>query len=146
MDHRLMAVLLACAPALACSGRPAQNLPPQTAALVKAFVAAWNDQNVDAIDSLVTADMVLEDLAIGKKTSGPLALKAFMKGAFSDIPDYSWVMTRVFAQGSSVATEWVFSGTMTTAALSGDGRPVVGKKFSVRGAGIYELDGGKIKR
>ena len=144
--RQLVALLVACIPTLACGGKAAQTLDPNTAALVKAFVAAWNDQGVDAIDSLVTADVVLDDLAIGEKTSGPRELKAFMKGAFADIPDYRWVMTKVFAQGESVATEWVFSGTMTTPALVGDGRPVTGKKFSVRGAGMYQLDRGKFTR
>jgi steroid delta-isomerase-like uncharacterized protein len=106
--------------------------------------AAWNAHDVERIAAFYTDDCFKEDIAIGKATRGKEEMKSLIVGAFSAIPDMRIELVSLFHRGEWAATEWIMSGSY---AKDYPGFPLAaGKYFSVRGASIMELRGGKIRR
>jgi steroid delta-isomerase-like uncharacterized protein len=106
-------------------------------------VAAWSSHDTEKLVSLVTDDCVYEDVAFGVICHGKEELRAFVNATFAAWPDFKVEPKSFFFSGDWVGSEWVMSGTH-----KGDlpGIPATGRSFSVRGACITELKGGKIKR
>ena len=69
--------------------------------------------------------------------------KPFARGIFEAFPDFTIQLTSRFAAASWAGAEWTMSATH-----KGDlpGLPATGKRFSIRGATVFELQGEKIKR
>jgi len=107
------------------------------------WIAAWSSYDVEKLLSLYTDDCVYEDVAMGKVNHGKEELRDFYSGTFAAFPDFKVESKSFFVSGDWVGSEWVMSGTH-----KGDlpGMPATGKSFSVRGASVLELKGGKIKR
>ena len=106
--------------------------------------AAWNTHDVDKIATFYTDDCVKEDVAIGRATRGKMEMKALVGGAFAAIPDMRIELVTLFDCGDRAATEWVMTGSYSN---DFPGLPVAtGRRFSVRGASIMELRGGRISR
>jgi steroid delta-isomerase-like uncharacterized protein len=107
------------------------------------YLSAWNSHDVGKIPSFFTDDCLYEDVAVGAVSRGKEELKAFVGSTFAAFPDFKIQLTSRFIAGDWRASEWIMSGTQ-----AGDlpGIPATGKSFSVRGASIIELRGGKIRR
>jgi steroid delta-isomerase-like uncharacterized protein len=107
------------------------------------WATAWSSHDTDKVLSLFTDDCVYEDVTFGVVNRGKKELRAFADGVFAGIPDFKIELTTRFTTGSSASMEWVLSGTH-----HGDfpGMPATGKRFSVRGSTILELQGEKIRR
>jgi len=93
--------------------------------------------------SIFTDDCVYEDVTFGAINHGKKELRAFADGVFAGVPDFRVELTARFVGGPQAGMEWVMSGTH-----KGDfpGMPATGKRFSVWGVTIVELQAGKIRR
>jgi steroid delta-isomerase-like uncharacterized protein len=116
-------------------------------ALVRDYLQAWNDSDVDGIVSFFAEDGVYEDVANvdnGWTTpwEGHDAIHEAVSALYAGTPDFGLELHDVHALGSRVTTEWTMTGTQT-----GDwpGLPATGRSFEVRGISLIELDGGSIR-
>jgi len=107
------------------------------------YIEAWNSHDLERIVSYVTDDIVFEDVAMARVMRGREELKGFGKDSFVAFPDFKIELKVIFTSGNWAGAEWFMSGTFL-----GDspGLSPTGKSFSVRGASICELRGGKLKR
>lgn len=119
---------------LCCLG--AVNSRDKSADLVQKQYAAWNAHDADQVASFYTDDVVYEDVAFGLKAQGRAELRKVAADFFVSIPDLKLEIVSHMETGNRGSVEWVFSGTDV-------GLYKTGKKFSVRGASVYELRGGK---
>jgi len=112
-------------------------------ALLEDYVAAWSSGDVERIASYLTHDCVFENVGGGTVHCGQEELKSFARTTFKAIPDFKIELKSLFIAGDWAGAEWIQSG-----AHAGDfpGLPATGKKFSVPGASIIQLQEGKIKR
>jgi steroid delta-isomerase-like uncharacterized protein/uncharacterized protein (TIGR02118 family) len=105
--------------------------------------AHWSAHDMNRLLSLVTEDVVYEDVTMGVVNRGHAQLRAFGEAFFSAFPDITFEMTSSFANGTTGGSEWIMRGTH-----KGDlpGMPASGKRMQVRGSSTFEFDGGKIRR
>ncbi len=104
--------------------------------LVVTEFAAWNAHDAEKVASLFTDDVVYEDVAFGMVAHGHAEMRKMASDFFANVPDFKLELVSKTFMGNHGSVEWVFSGTDV-------GLYKTGKKFSVRGASIYELRGGK---
>ena len=104
--------------------------------LVQRNFAAWNAHDADKVASLYADDVIYEDVAFGLTARGHAEMQKMAAGFFASVPDLKLEVVRHTSMGDRGSVEWVFSGTDV-------GLYKTGKKFSVRGASVYELRGGK---
>ena len=114
-----------------------------TERVLEAWAMAWSSHDTEKVLSLFTDDCVYEDVTFGAINRGKEELRAFADGVFAGIPDLKVDLTTRFAAGTWAGMVWVMSGTH-----KGDfpGMPATGKRFSIRGVTILELQAGKIRR
>jgi steroid delta-isomerase-like uncharacterized protein len=74
--------------------------------------------------------------AVGLIARGHADLREMAADFFTSIPDLKLEVVSNKSEGNRGSVEWIFSGTDV-------GLYKTGKKFSVRGASVYELRGGK---
>ncbi len=103
--------------------------------LQQAF-AAWNSHDPDKVVTFYTEDVVYEDVAYGIVNHGRSELRKFAAGFFEAVPDLKLEVVSSSVHNGHGVAEWVLSGTDT-------GLYKTGKKFSVRGASVFEMRGGK---
>jgi len=108
----------------------------KTSNLVETNFAAWNGHDPDKVASLYADDVVYEDVAFGLIAHGHAEMRKMAADFFVAVPDLKLDIVSSTSIGNRGSVEWVFSGTDV-------GVYKTGKKFSVRGASIYELRGGK---
>lgn len=132
----LSAFMLPAAPALAGD---TENI-----AVVEAYLAAWNDHNIEAAVSHFADNVVYYDSSVGTPVEGREAAKTGVVANFINaVPDLRWEMQgEPVASGDKVAFEWTFSGANTGA--WGDGTAPANKAFSITGASIFEIKDGAI--
>ena len=111
--------------------------------LFNSFVAAWNSHDYGALDSLVAANAVEEDLAVGFRGEGPDGFQGFMRQTLGMIPDFNWQPTNVLADSFKVAAEWTLRGTYTGDTPTG---PVRARRFDIRGVSVVITNGRRITR
>lgn len=109
------------------------------------YIAAWNSHDTEKIAEFFTEDGIHEDVAVGSVFHGKSELKAGLSRLFAACPDFRLELKTLLAAGNWVAQEWVMSGTRT-GDLDRLGIAASGKRFSIRGASITRLRGGKIAR
>jgi len=112
--------------------------------IMEEFRAAWNSRDVDKIVPFYTDDCVLEDMGLGVVCHGKKELQDFIRQWYVDYPDLRFEWKSRFNAGNWVAGEWTMKGTHVHS--SNPAIPATGKRFSVRGASIIEVQGGKINR
>jgi len=107
------------------------------------WATAWSSHDTEKVLSLFSDDCVYEDVTFGAINRGKKELRAFADGVFAGVPDFKVDLTARFVAGTWAGMEWVMSGTH-----KGDfpGMPATGKRFSIRGVTILELQAGKIRR
>jgi steroid delta-isomerase-like uncharacterized protein len=113
-------------------------------AIVNAYIRAWNQRDTIALDTLLAADAIHEDVAGNFRGKGPKAVITYMRGIATTEPDYKWTVTNALEDGKLVAVEWNWTGTYS--GLDPNGKRVTNKRVSGRGVSIAEVDDGKIKR
>lgn len=121
----------------------AQATPGAMAPIPMAWAEAWTAHDSARLAALFTADGTYENLAFGLVFHGTAEIKGFADGLFTASPDLTVELTAGFQTADRAGGEWLFSGTDRGIY---PGRPPSGKRYSVRGATIFALRGGKIAR
>jgi steroid delta-isomerase-like uncharacterized protein len=98
--------------------------------------AAWSSHDPDKVVTNYTEDVVYEDVAYGKVSHGRSELRKFAAGFFEAVSDLKLEAVSSSVHHGHGVAEWVLSGTDR-------GLYKTGKKFSVRGASVFEMHGGK---
>ena len=119
-----------------------EMLASKNDSLLKQLIEAVNSHNIEQMLTLLTDDVVIEDIPLGMVMRGKDAVKQGYTSFIAAAPDYkvepkSWV-----TNDRSFAIEVIISGTQ-----KGDfpGVPATGKRFSIRGCAFGEFENGKIK-
>ena len=102
--------------------------------IMKDYFAALNSHDVEKIASFFTDDCIFEDVCGGAVYRGQEALKAQARAVLTAVPDLHLKIESLFAAGDWLGCEWIETGTKA------------GRRFSVRGASIVELEGNKVRR
>jgi steroid delta-isomerase-like uncharacterized protein len=126
-----------------CKGPAAPSTSTDPRDLFESFVQAWNQHDYGALDTLVTADAIEEDLARGFRGTGPSGFQSFMRQTLGTIPDFRWQPTHVLVDSFKVAAEWTLTGSYSGDTPRG---PVKGKRFNIRGVSVVITNGRRITR
>jgi steroid delta-isomerase-like uncharacterized protein len=113
--------------------------PPSIA---MAWSAAWNSHQSARVAALFTADGMYEDQAFGLTAHGTDAIATFADGFFQAAPDLHINLIAGFGTDDWAAAEWILSGTDT----GGMAGMSTGKRFTVRGATIFQVQDGQVRR
>jgi len=133
------------APSLAAA--PERGAAPRVqsvAALLDAYLAAWNTHDPERAAAMLDEHVTYDDALAGATQKGRAAAqRAVIEALFKAAPDLAWrrVAPPIVA-GDSVAFQWVRQGTNT--GDWGDGTKATGKAFEVRGSTILRLHDYKI--
>ncbi|HUQ50295.1 MAG TPA: SgcJ/EcaC family oxidoreductase [Terriglobales bacterium] len=127
-------IVIAVVVSICCVG--ATSSRDKGADLVQRNFAAWNAHDADKVASLYADDVIYEDVPFGLTARGHAEMRKMAAGFFASVPDFNLKVVRHKSMGDHGSVEWIFSGTDV-------GLYKTGKKFSVRGASVYELRGGK---
>ena len=79
-------------------------------ACIERYDQAWNDQDVDAITSMPTLDMVFENHTRGVRVEGP-AVRELLESTFADQPGMRFSGRRRYVGDDFVVSEWTASAT-----------------------------------
>jgi steroid delta-isomerase-like uncharacterized protein len=111
--------------------------------LLNEWLDGWNAHDPDRVASVFTEDCIYEDVTFGAVNHGHEELKAFVNGFIGVAPDAYFEPGLKFVAGDRAGAEWTATGTHR-----GDmpGMPASNRRFSVRGASIFELRDGKLHR
>lgn len=135
MNARKWTAVLAVVLAASCLVSAADK-PSAARTMVEKSFAAWNAHDANKVATYYTSDVSYEDVAFGQVAHGSDELKKMVAGFFAAVPDLKLEVVDVRSFGNSASVEWIFSGTDV-------GLFKTGKKFSVRGASVFQLKGGK---
>jgi len=102
--------------------------------LIEGVAAAWSSSNPEKVASFYTDDCLFEDVCSGDSYRGQEALKTQANVVFTTITDFQIKIVFLFSEGDWLGCEWIETGSKD------------GKRFSVRGASILELEKNKIRR
>jgi steroid delta-isomerase-like uncharacterized protein len=117
--------------AVSCGNRESQ--------VAEDWIAAWNSHDVEKFTPLFTNDALYEDVTFGEVNHGSGELRKFAASFFEAVPDMHMELMGSSVENGHGTIEWRLSGT-------DKGVYKTGKKFSIRGASIIEVRGGKISR
>jgi steroid delta-isomerase-like uncharacterized protein len=110
--------------------------------MFESYLEAWNERRGSAVGEFMDDAVDFEDVTMGATFKGRQEVEAFVEvfaQTFSS--DYRFTLVTELLTDSSVAAEWVVSGTHdgSSPALAATGKP-----FTIRGATIARLRDGKI--
>ena len=117
------------------------GVPPGQAVL-EAYVSAWNGHDFAALDKILAADAVHEDIALGVYAQGIAQVKDFMQKVIQGQPDLEWRVSRFVESGPVVVAEWTWTSTFTGEGPTG---PVKEQRVSGRGVSVVVTENGQIK-
>ena len=101
------------------------------------WITAWNSHDVEKVMPVFTEDVLYEDVAFGSINHGSAELRKFVAFFFDAVPDLKLELVNSAIDQRHGTIEWVFSGT-------DKGVYKTGKKFSVQGASVIDVRGGRI--
>ena len=115
--------------------------PEENKAVVACYLdETWNQQNLGAVDELMSPDIV-EHLATGGISVGIEAQKQTMTGYFATFPDIHVTINDMVAEGDKVAKRWTCTGTHQGELM---GIPPTGRHITFTGITIYRFADSKI--
>jgi len=135
---------LAAVSLLACAVEKKPPVPEGGKAVVLAYIRAWNQHDSAALDTLLAADAIHEDLAQNFRGKGGAEVVKFMRQIVAAEPDFKLEVTNSIEDGRYIGLEWTWTSTYT--GPDPTGKRVTGKRISGRGASLAEVEKGKIKR
>ena len=104
--------------------------------------SAWNSHDWEKVSPFYADDCVMEDFP-SRICHGKRELEDYYKYLLTGYPDLNFDTRRSFGTDKQIATEWIMSGTHTGDTMR---FKATGKKFSIPGVSILEIQGGKIVR
>jgi steroid delta-isomerase-like uncharacterized protein len=110
--------------------------------LLKQHIETENSHDVEKVLTLLTDDVVFEDVPSGIVMKGKDGFKQIYPTFITAAPDFKLEPKAWVTDDKSFAIEMVYSGTQ-----KGDfaGLPGTGKRFSIRMCSFGEFENGKIK-
>jgi steroid delta-isomerase-like uncharacterized protein len=108
------------------------------------YMAAWNEHNIEKIDSFYADDVIWYDLGYDHTTTGKKAVtEAIVNAYLAYVPDMYWGKNGdVFVSGNTIVYEWVYGGTFN--GKWGD-QTIKNKPFEIKGISTTTVnDSGKI--
>ena len=110
--------------------------------LLKQLIEAENSRDVEKVLTLLTDDIVIEDVTFGVVMKGKDGYKQIFPNFITSAPDFKLELKTWVTDDKSFAMEVLYSGTQ-----KGDfpGLLATGKRFSVRTCSFGEFENGKIK-
>jgi steroid delta-isomerase-like uncharacterized protein len=108
--------------------------------IVQRYQNIYNSNNVDALDEVVSKDLLTPKIMPGIPT-GIEGAKAAHRIMLAGFPDYQTVIDDLFAEGDKVAARITMSGTQTGSFM---GIPPTNKHVSFTGIYIAQIADGKI--
>ena len=109
-------------------------------AIVRRWVDAWNKQDLDVAESLLTPDYVRHDANL-PEMNGPAAQREFIAGILSAFPDLDLQVDQFITQDDLVAARVSLRGTHRG---EFSGVPATGNEVAFESVEIFRLAGGKI--
>jgi steroid delta-isomerase-like uncharacterized protein len=85
--------------------------PERLHALIERYNDAWNRQDVEAIASMHTADIVFHNHTAGECVEGAAAVGAHIAGIFRNWPGMRFTSRRLYVRDGLVVQEWTATGT-----------------------------------
>jgi ketosteroid isomerase-like protein len=80
--------------------------------LIEQHDAAWNEQNIDALNALYTEDVVFQNHTAGEApVVGRDAVRAHIAGIFERWPDLRFSSRRLYLTSDFCASEWTARAT-----------------------------------
>ena len=114
------------------------GVPPGQAVL-EAYVSAWNGHDFAALDKILAADAVHEDIALGVYAQGIAQVKDFMQKVIQGQPDLEWRVSRFVESGPITVAEWTWTSTFTGESPRG---PVEKQRVFGRGVSVVLTEKG----
>ena len=125
-------------------GAARQATPATIPPLVAEWAAAQTAHDPDRFVALCTDDVTHEEVVAGfTPVRGKGEVRAYLAGLFAAFPDVTVTPETGFVAETWGAVQWTFAGTRT-GATSPVGETETG--YTLRGASLWELEGGKIRR
>lgn len=104
-------------------------------ALVRAFISALSARNIDAAETMVSADFEYDNVPVGK-AFGPAGLRATLTGFFGMLEDVDWEILRQTSTGT------LERGTVLNE--RDDRVRIAGEWKTLPVAGVFEIIDGRI--
>lgn len=101
----------------------------------------WNNADLNALDDLTSAKYTYHFGSQPPRNKA--ALQQFLQAVHVAFPDWRVRIQSIIADGNTVAVQW--EGSVTHEGVF-HGIPPTGKKISVCGINIYQIEGGKIAK
>ena len=105
-----------------------------TTATLRAFLAAFNAHDLDAIVSFHAPGMVFENHTAGERAEGD-AVREHIGAIFANWPDLSFRGRRLYVRDGLVVSEWTASGTASD-----------GRRLEWDGIDVFPFENGLILR
>jgi steroid delta-isomerase-like uncharacterized protein len=138
------------APAAASAPAPAPAVkvapvaaPAASLALLKDYLAAWNEHDADKAASFMDANVAYFDAAFaGMQTGRDAAVEHGIKVFLRGVPDLKWeIRSDPIVAADGIAYEWTFTGTNTG---TWGGVHATNQKIQLKGVGFIRIRDGKI--
>ena len=101
----------------------------------------WSKGNLAVADELLTDGFVLHDPVATREVVGREAERALIGGLRDSIPDLTFTIDDLVADGDDVTIRWIAEGTHGGELL---GFPSTGRSLAIRGVDMYRLEDGRI--
>ena len=110
--------------------------------VVRAWIDdAWSGGNLAVADDLLAEEFVLHDPVAGREVVGRDAERALISGLRQAIPDLTFTIDDIVADGNDVTIRWLAQGTHGGELL---GFAATGRALAIRGVDMYRLSEGRI--
>lgn len=106
------------------------------------WVAAYNSHDSEVAAALYDEHVTNVQLPWGKSIKGREAMRDTYGKVFQAFPDIALEVENLVSEGSWVAIEWCFSGTMRGAFA---GHSPTNRSFFMRGCEVFQIIGGTIR-
>src|SRR3954469_23009266 len=140
----LAAVLVAGASLVVAQEASPAASPVALPAPLAQWAAAYTTADADRLLALYTDNALWEEVAIGLVAHGQDAIRAHLDRLYTAVPDFTVDVTNGFVSGDQAVVEWVISGTYSSDFPGLP--PAAGQHFTIRGASVFDLTNGKIRR
>ena len=110
-------------------------------AVVIAFIKAFNDHNVTALDSVIAKNIIEHRQGV---QSGINSNKQFLSSLITAFPDFRTTIEHITAEGDKVVVFTNTTGTHKGPFMFAPGLPATGKHISFRTADLYRIANNKI--
>jgi steroid delta-isomerase-like uncharacterized protein len=106
-----------------------------SADLIERYNAAWNAQDVDAIGSFHTDDVVFQNHTAGECVEGAAAVAEHIAAIFAKYPDMRFSARRLYLGHDFAVSEWTATATLPD-----------GRRAEWDGVDVFPLRDGRIAR